>query len=49
LNGNGGKPKGMQLQTFERLEASHDAYVNRALAGIAAKLGRPRETVLNLT
>lgn len=39
LNGNGGKPKGMHWRTFERLQAMHDAHVNQALAGIAAKFG----------
>ncbi|MBS1177027.1 MAG: uncharacterized protein H6R06_1439 [Proteobacteria bacterium] len=32
LNGNGWKPKGMHWRTFERLQASHDADVNAALA-----------------
>ncbi len=39
LNDNGGKPKGMHWRTFDRLEASHDASVNLALAGVAAKFG----------
>ena len=39
LNGNGLKPKGMHWRTFDRLEASHDAHVNAALAGMAARLG----------
>jgi hypothetical protein len=39
LNGNGPKPMGMHWRTFERLQAEHDAHVNAALAGMAAKLG----------
>ena len=39
LNGNGWKPKGMRWQTFELLQARHDAFVNQSLAGMAAKLG----------
>ena len=39
LNGNGGKPKGMNWRTFERLQASHDFHVNATLAGMAARLG----------
>ena len=39
LNGNGGKPKGMHWRTFVRLQAAHNAHVNQALAGMAAKLG----------
>lgn len=39
LNGNGLKPKGMHWRTFERLQGQHDAHVNAALAGMAAKLG----------
>jgi hypothetical protein len=39
LHGNGGKLKGMHRQTFERLQASHDAYVNAALVGMSKKLG----------
>ncbi len=38
-NGNGLKPKGMHWCTFERLQIKHDANVNAALAGMAAKLG----------
>lgn len=40
LNHAGGKPKGMHWQTFWRMQASHDAHVMQALAGIWAKLGR---------
>ena len=39
LNGNGLKPKGMHWCTFERLQGEHDAQVNAALSGLAAKLG----------
>ncbi len=39
LNGNGLKPKGMHWRTFERLQIKHDANVNAALGGMAAKLG----------
>lgn len=43
LNGNGSKPKGMHWQTFERLQAQHDALVNQSLAGAMAKFGALRE------
>ncbi|TAM34084.1 MAG: hypothetical protein EPN61_17705 [Burkholderiaceae bacterium] len=39
LHGEGGKPKGMHWKTFERLTATHNAHVTRAVAGMAAKLG----------
>ena len=39
LNGNGDKPKGMHWRTFDSLQAAHDAHVNQALAGIAARFG----------
>ena len=39
LNDAGDKPKGMHWQTFWRLQASQDAHVIRALAGMSAKLG----------
>ena len=39
LNGNGLKPKGMHWRTFDRLQCEHDAHVNAAWAGMAAKLG----------
>ena len=29
----------MHWRTFERLQATHDAYVNQVLAGMSAKLG----------
>jgi hypothetical protein len=35
LNGIAGKPKGMHWNTFERLTAQHDAFVQTSLAGIA--------------
>ncbi len=38
LNGNGWKPKGMHWDTFERLTAQHDAFVEISFAGMAAKL-----------
>lgn len=38
LNGNGGKPKGMHWRTYERMQAIHDAHVNRALAAMAERL-----------
>jgi hypothetical protein len=38
LNGNGWKPKGMHWNTFEKLTAQHDAFVQISLAGMAAKL-----------
>lgn len=37
LNGNGGKPKGMHWQTFEQLQARHDAHVNISMAGVMAR------------
>jgi len=37
LNGNGGKPKGMHWNTFERLTAQHEAFVRRALAEVTAR------------
>lgn len=40
LNGNGNKPKGMHWQTFWHMQASHDAHVMQALAGMSAKLGQ---------
>jgi hypothetical protein len=43
LNGNGLKPKGTHWRTFERLQGEHDAHVNAAPAGMAAKLGLLRE------
>lgn len=39
LNGEGGKPKGMHWQTFERLRAEHEAFVSASLAGMAQRLG----------
>lgn len=37
LNGNGWKPKGMQWQTFEQLEAAHDRFVAMTLMGLAQR------------
>ena len=37
LNLPGEKPKGMHGRTFERLTAQHDAFVQSALARIAAR------------
>ena len=45
LNGNGGKPKGMHLATFDRLEAQHDALVSQLLAGVLAKFGPLRDLI----
>ena len=39
FNGEGNKPKGMHWLTFWRMRTSHDAHVNRALVGMAEKLG----------
>ncbi len=38
LSENGFKPKGMHWQTYWRLYGQHNAHVNEALAGIAARL-----------
>lgn len=45
LNHPGGKPKGMHWQTFWRMQASHDAHVTQALAGMWAKLGKSVATL----
>jgi len=45
LNGNGRKPKGMHWNTFERLNAQHDAFVQVSLAGMAAKLNLVGESL----
>nr|VFK12706.1 MAG: hypothetical protein BECKLPF1236B_GA0070989_103931 [Candidatus Kentron sp. LPFa] len=45
LNGNGWKPKGMHWNTFERLTAQHDAFVQVSLAGMAAKLNLLGESI----
>lgn len=37
FNGNGCKPKGMHWNTYERLTAQHDAFVQISLAGMAAQ------------
>ena len=39
LNGDGRKPKGMHWRTYERLKATHDAYVNVSLGGMAQRFG----------
>ncbi len=39
LNGKGWKPKGMHWDTFERLTAQHDAFVQITFSGMAARLG----------
>ena len=39
LNGSGGKPKGMQWRTFERLTAKHNALVNASLARAMRQFG----------
>ena len=38
LNGNGWKPKGMHWRTFERLQASHDAYVSQSMRAMMSRL-----------
>lgn len=48
LNGHGLKPKGMHWRTFERLMAQHDAHVNAAMAGMAARFGLLRRRVQGL-
>ncbi len=39
LNGAGGKPKGMRWQTFWRLSAEHNAFVNESLTGAMLRFG----------
>jgi len=39
LNGTGAKPKGMRWQTYWRLSAQHNAFVNAALTGMAQRFG----------
>lgn len=39
LNGDGGKPKGMHWRTYWRLHAQHNEALDRALAGLGARLG----------
>ena len=39
LNGNGGRPKGMHLTTYEQLERRHDELVQVSLHDIALKFG----------
>jgi hypothetical protein len=38
LNGDGSKPNGMHWNTFERLSAQHDSFVQISLNGLAARL-----------
>jgi hypothetical protein len=38
LSGDGLKPKGMHWNTFERLTAQHDSFVQVSLTGFAARL-----------
>jgi hypothetical protein len=46
LNGKGWeKPKGMHWQTFERLNAEHDAFVAESLVGISKKLGMLKDLI----
>jgi len=45
LNGNGWKPKGMHWNTFERLTAQHDAFVQISLGGITARLNLLGESI----
>lgn len=45
LNGNGWKPKGMHWNTFERLTAQHDAFVQLSLAGMASRLKLLRKSL----
>jgi hypothetical protein len=40
LNPEGGKPKGMQWRSFDRLKAEHNKFVNASLAGMMRKFGR---------
>lgn len=39
LNGEGERPKGMHRSTFDRLQRDHNAFVDVALARVAARLG----------
>ena len=48
VHGAGDKPKGMHWRTFEGMQASHDADVRRALAGMWAMLGKSRATMNQL-
>ncbi|WP_168922697.1 hypothetical protein [Polaromonas vacuolata] len=40
LNGNGGKPKGMNRATFASPRAKHDAQVSHSLAGMTSKFSK---------
>lgn len=39
LNGRGWKPKGMHWETFYRLYAEHDKFVDQAISGYSARFG----------
>lgn len=45
LNGTGWKPKGMHWDTFQQLNAQHDAFVQKSLVGIAAKFSSIGESL----
>ncbi|MCP5346555.1 MAG: hypothetical protein R3F41_16895 [Gammaproteobacteria bacterium] len=45
LNGKGCKPRGMHWNTFERLTAQHDSFVQISLAEMAAKFSRIGESL----
>ena len=47
LNSDGGKPKGMHWNTFERLTTEHDAFVSESLTRMARRLGMFPETILD--
>ena len=48
VHGTGDKPKGMHWRTFWRMQASHDAHVRQALAGMWAMMGKSRAMVNQL-
>ncbi|MEC4747455.1 hypothetical protein [Methylomicrobium sp. Wu6] len=48
LNLPGGKPKGMHWKTYYRLFAKHNEHSDRALVGIAAKLGMLNDRLANI-
>ena len=39
MNGDGGKPKGMHWDTYQRLKSQHDALVQVSLHDIGLKFG----------
>ena len=45
LNCNGGKPRGMHWNTFERLTAQHDSFVRMSLVGMSSRLNRYGQTL----